>query len=186
MMIRSLLLAGLAVWLASGLHAQAAPPPTDTIVAVLPGLRPIEPAKSLRWSLIPGGGQIYNRRYWKAPIVYGAFVGVAAWVDFNTTNYNRLQEAYQLSLLGSMHEFSGTRLDSPTSLRRLRDSYNKRRQTAYAGLLILYAMQSMEAFVDAHLSTFDIREDLELGFRPSVVPLPGNELAAGMGVFLRF
>lgn len=185
-MIRPMVLAGIAVFLALNLHGQAALQPTDTIAVVLPGLKPIEPAKSLRWSLIPGGGQIYNRRYWKAPIVYGAFIGVAAWVDFNTTNYNRLQEAYQLSLLGEAHEFSGTRLDSPTSLRRLRDSYNKRRQTAYAGVLILYAMQSMEAFVDAHLSTFDIREDLALGFRPVVVPLPGNELTAGMGVFLRF
>lgn len=181
-----MVLAGIAVLLALGLPAQAALQPTDTTAVVLPRLRPIEPTKSLRWSLVPGGGQIYNRRYWKAPIVYGAFVGVAAWVDFNTSNYNRLQEAYQLSLLGEVHEFSGTRLDSPTSLRRLRDSYNKRRQTAYAGVLILYAMQSMEAFVDAHLSTFDIREDLELGFRPAVVPLPGNELAAGLGVFLRF
>lgn len=186
MIIRPMALAGLAIWLTLGLHAQAPPLPTDTIAVVLPALRPIEPTKSLRWSLIPGGGQIYNRRYWKAPIVYGAFAGVAAWVDFNTTNYNRLQEAYQLSLLGETHEFSGTRLDNPSSLRRLRDSYNKRRQTAYAGLLILYAMQSMEAFVDAHLSTFDIREDLELGFRPAFVPLPGNELTAGLGVFLRF
>ena len=181
-----MVLAGMAILLSLGAGAQSTLPPADTVAVVLPGLRPIEPSKSLRWSLVPGGGQIYNRRYWKAPIVYGAFVGVAAWVDFNTTNYNRLQEAYQLSLLGETHEFSGTRLDSPTSLRRLRDSYNKRRQTAYAGLLILYAMQSMEAFVDAHLSTFDIREDLELGFRPTVVPLPGSELAAGLGVFLRF
>lgn len=157
----------------------------DTMPA--PKVRIIEPRKALLWSLAPAGGQIYNGRYWKAPLVYGAFVAIAATADFNTTNYNRLQKAYLAKLRGETHEFTGTGLDSPESLKRLRDSYDKRRQTSYVGVFLVYAMQSMEAFVDAHLMTFDTKDDLlELSLRPVLIPTPHLGALGGLGLSISF
>lgn len=196
--MRRLLCLLLVGWLPLGGYAQptdSLPPaplastlgaPDTSLRVKLRQPRIIEPRRALWWSLAPGGGQIYNGRYWKAPLVYGAFVGVAALADFNTTNYNRLQRAYQAKLRGDDHEFTGTSLDNVTSLRNLRDRADKRRQTSYFGLFLVYAMQSMEAFVDAHLMTFDTRDDLEIGLRPVVTPTPGNGAAGGLGLVVRF
>lgn len=127
-----------------------------------------KPNRTLMWSLIPGGGQIYNRRWWKVPLVYGAFVGLGIAIDYNQNLYRDLRDAYLLALNDEPHQFSGTTIDSPNALRNLRDSFDKNTQTAYVGLVLLYALQSMEAYVDSHLRSFDVDDDLSFKIKPSV------------------
>lgn len=126
------------------------------------------PRNALLWSFIPGGGQAYNRRWWKLPLVYGAFVGLGYAIDYNQNLYRDLRDAYIASLNNEDHKFSGTNIDNPNALRNLRDSFDKNRQTAYVGVVILYALQSMEAYVDAHLRSFDINDDLSLKLKPAL------------------
>ena len=127
-----------------------------------------KPNRTLLWSLLPAGGQIYNRRWWKVPLVYGAFVGLGIAIDYNQNLYRDLRDAYLLALNDEPHQFSGTTIDSPNALRNLRDSFDKNTQTAYVGLVLLYALQSIEAYVDSHLRSFDVDDDLSFKIKPSV------------------
>lgn len=141
------------------------------------------PKKALLLSVaFPGGGQIYNKGWWKLPFVWGGYVALIYSVDFNTRNYKLLRDAYIAELEGREHPFSGTRLQA-NDLKRLRDQYDKNKQLSYIGIFALHLVQSAEAFVDAHLKTFDVSDDLSLKVKPSfqatagAAPMPGIGLA---------
>jgi hypothetical protein len=135
---------------------------------------------------LPGAGQAYNKRWWKLPLVYGAFAGMFYAIDFNQGLYRRFRDALQLNLAGEEHEFSETVIDSPTALRGLRDQYDRNTQLSYIGTVLLYGIVAVEAFVDAHLLQFDIDEDLSMQIAPQVVPLPDEYGSAGVAVIIRF
>lgn len=127
------------------------------------------PKKAALLSLvIPGAGQIYNKRWWKTPLVYGAITGMVLVIDYNQSRYRRLRTALNLKRQDEPHEFSGTTLDNLNTLRTLRDNYDKNTQTAYVGLVLVYVLQAMEAFVDCHLKGFNVDDDLSLQVRPSL------------------
>ena len=127
------------------------------------------PKKAALLSLIlPGTGQLYNKRWWKAPLVYGAITGMVLVIDYNQSRYRRLRTALNLKRQDEPHEFSGTTLDNLNTLRTLRDNYDKNTQTAYVGLVLVYVLQAMEAFVDCHLKGFNVDDDLSLKVRPSL------------------
>jgi len=139
-------------------------------------LRQPLPKKALTLSLIlPGAGQAYNGRLWKLPLVYGAIGGMVYVIDFNQSRFKRLQTALDLKRQNLPHEFSGTGIDNERSLLALRDSYDKNRQLSYFGLFVVYALQGVEAFVDAHLQGFEINEDLSLIIRPQLQPGPAAQ-----------
>lgn len=128
------------------------------------------PRQALMWAIVPGGGQVYNRRWWKVPLVFSAFSGVVAVLDFNESNYQRFRDAYDLQLAGEEHEFS-TLGYSDDALRSLRNNFNKSRQTNYFMLLAVYLLQGVEAYVDTHLRNFDMDEDLsQWQISPQVMP----------------
>lgn len=145
------------------------------------------PKKAAYLSLaIPGGGQIYNKRWWKLPLVYGAMGAMVVTINRNQGFYQDFKEAYQLSLDGKPHKFSSIGL-STNSLRLLRDRYDKNTQLSYIGLVVVYALQSVEAFVDAHLKTFDVNEDLSLRLKPSFqTDLLAGQPTLGIGVAIQF
>ena len=118
--------------------------------------------------IIPGGGQLYNKRWWKVPLVYGALTGMVLVIDYNQALYRRLRDALNLKRQNLDHEFTGTTLDNLSTLRSLRDKYDKNTQTAYVGLVLVYTLQAMEAFVDSHLKGFNVDDDLGLRLRPDV------------------
>ena len=113
---------------------------------------------------LPGAGQAYNKRWWKLPLVYGAFAGMFYAIDFNQGLYRRFRDA----------------------LRGLRDQYDRNTQLSYIGTVLLYGIVAVEAFVDAHLLQFDIDEDLSMQIAPQVVPLPDEFGSAGVAVIIRF
>ena len=145
------------------------------------------PKKSLILSLaFPGAGQVYNGRYWKLPLVYGALGGMVYVIDFNQSRYKRLKTALELKRQNLDHEFSGTGIDSERSLLALRDSYDKNRQLSYFGLFVVYALQAVEAFVDAHLLGFEINEDLSLQLSPQIStnPFQPQQVQPGIHIVL--
>ncbi len=145
------------------------------------------PNKALYLSLaFPGGGQIYNKRWWKLPFVWGGYIGLIYAVDFNTKNYKLLKDAYLAELDGEPHPFSGTRLKAD-DLRRLRDQYDKSKQLSYIGLVALHLVQGAEAFVDCHLKTFDVSDDLSFRVKPSIqaTPMSGPTLGIGFALVMK-
>lgn len=142
------------------------------------------PKKALMYSLIlPGSGQIYNGRWWKAPFVYAAIGGVVYAIDYNQGLYRRLKTAYVKDLNGEEHEFTG-RLNRQ-ALKNARDSFDKNTQLSYIGLVIVYLLGAAESFVDAHLQNFDVDEDLSIRWQPTVQQIPGTGYSyAGLGVII--
>ncbi len=167
-----LLLGGLCV--PSSLHAQDSPaiPSPDSTAAVKKGWwhRTFkenwpDPKKAATLSLVlPGAGQLYNKRWWKVPLVYGAMGAMVYSIDYNTRNYRRFRDAYILALQGKPHEFSAFNLETD-AIRRYRDQYDKRRQLSWIGLVAVHLLQAAEAFVDANLMQFDVSDDLSLRWR---------------------
>ncbi len=152
-----------------------------------------QPKQALLWALIPGGGQVYNRAWWKVPIVYGGLLGIVAVADYNQTLYTRYVTALEQRCLGAgkiiiipnaacietPNETSLT--DIPTdALIRARNSVNRNRQTAYIFIIAGYVLQAVEAFTDAHLMDFDISDDLGMQLGPVFSP----ETGAGAGLTL--
>ncbi|WP_139211938.1 DUF5683 domain-containing protein [Neolewinella agarilytica] len=164
---------------------------SDTIVALSAIQR--GPKKALLWSIIPGGGQVYNKRWWKVPIVYGGLLGMVAYADFNQTRYTRFTTALENRCLGegnvvifpnedciaTVDDFPVDQV-SNAALLQARANADRARQTAYIGIFIAYVMQAVEAYTDAHLQEFDISDDLS--FRLGPVANPEGLMSYGLTV----
>jgi hypothetical protein len=172
------------------------PPPlefitSDTAVALKEIKR--KPRNALLWSTIPGGGQVYNKRWWKVPLVYGGLLGMVAYADFNQTSYTRFTTALENRCLGDGNiiippasecvptedAFPTTQI-SNNALLQARANADKARQTAYIGIFVVYLLQAVEAYTDAHLQEFDISDDLSIRLGP--IAQPDGMMAAGLTV----
>lgn len=130
------------------------------------------PRKAAFLSLaIPGAGQAYNRRWWKVPIVY-ATLGGLVWLEVtNVRQYREYRDNYRLLADGD----PDTNPTDPkyqnvdaTNLKYVRDVYRKYVDQSSLALGLAYLLTATDAFVDAHLRTFDTSDDLTLRFRPNV------------------
>lgn len=143
------------------------------------------PKKALLYSfMLPGAGQVYNGRWWKAPFALGAMGGMGYLVYFNNDYYQRLKKALELELQDQPHEFSDLNL-GVNGLRVNRNSYDKNRQLSYVGVVAVYGLIAIEAFVDAHLQNFDMNEDLSWRIKPTFQTDPRTGMG-GPGIGLIF
>lgn len=142
-----------------------------------------EPKRALWLAIVlPGAGQIYNRKYWKLPIVYGGFVGCAYALTWNNQMYHDYSQAY-LDIMDddpntqSYNEFlhlGATITDSNLEyyqelFRKRKDRYRRWRELSLFALLGVYGLSIIDAYVDASLSEFDIRKDLSFRVSPTVL-----------------
>ena len=163
-------------------------------------------AKRAMWLaiVIPGAGQIYNRKYWKLPIVYGGFLGCLYAIRWNNQMYNDYSQAYMDIMdndpnTQSYNEFlhlGNTITPENTQryqdlFRRRKDYYRKYRDLSVFILIGVYALSVIDAYVDASLSEFDISKDLSLMVQPAVInngtsanPLKSSSL--GLQCFITF
>lgn len=154
--------------------------------------------------VLPGAGQIYNRKYWKLPIVYGGFVGCAYALRWNNQMYRDYSQAY-LDLMDddpntqSYNQFLhlGAKIDDSNKARyqklfkSRKDTYRRWRDLSVFCLIGVYALSVIDAYVDASLSEFDISKDLSLRVEPTIInnnrernPLKSNSL--GINCSLNF
>lgn len=145
------------------------------------------PRKAALLSIIPGGGQIYNKKWWyvKVPVIYGGLIGVGLVAEFNTRQYNELDDAYVAELNGQPHQYSDRNFSAAT-LKQFRDIYDKRRQQSYIGLTAIYIAGILEAYVSAHLLQFDVSDDLSFRFNPKFGNTPLGQAYTGLGLSLEF
>ena len=142
------------------------------------------------WSAIvfPGGGQIYNHKYWKLPIVYGGFLGCAYALNWNNQMYNDYSQAY-LDIMdddpgtASYEEFLPPRYNIEANkdyLKRVfksrKDTYRRQRDLSIFCFIGVYLISIIDAYVDAELSNFDITEDLSVQVRPTTIDNRQNTL----------
>lgn len=150
-------------------------------------------------AICPGAGQIYNKSYWRVPIVLGGFATTIYCIDWNNRGFQRFKKAYRLRAdydknpgnypSGSTDEFGGRY--SATFLKNLRDSYRRNRDLCIILTAGMYILQIIDAHVDAHLRDYDISDDLSMnlvpiidyGYAPSV---GSNAPTFGMNMCFKF
>ncbi|MFK8103302.1 MAG: DUF5683 domain-containing protein [Saprospiraceae bacterium] len=143
------------------------------------------PKKAAILSLIlPGTGQIYNKKYWKVPIVYAGIGALVYAIDWNGSRYRQFRDAYIAEVNGEEHEFTDFEI-SADGLKAIRNSYDKNLQLSYVGMFLVYALNSIDAYVDAHLLRFDVSEDLSLHVNPKLLMTPNNRSNLGIGLSLQ-
>ena len=164
-----------------------------------------DPQRALWLALVlPGAGQIYNRKFWKLPIIYGGFMGCIYALTWNNMMYKDYSQAY----LDIMDDDPGTasynkflhlgRQITPENepkykeiFRNRKDKYRRWRDMSFFVMIGVYALSVIDAYVDAELSVFDISRDLSLKVEPTVIPnyAGGRPLEAqslGVNCKLRF
>ena len=123
-------------------------------------------------ALIPGAGQIYNKKYWKLPIVYGGFAALGYSYVFYKNQYNSVREAY-IQVLNKQPVTNPEFANLPGEmLLNVRESYRKSRDLSIISMVGLYALQIVDATVDAHLKGFDMSENLSLRISPDIRQTP--------------
>jgi len=147
-----------------------------------------KPAKAGLLSLIlPGGGQIYNHSYWKLPLVYGGLGAVAYSEFFYQTRYKEYSNSRALWQQGKQREDTGPRSKQETSLANVQTGlafYRNWRDRFIAYSLVVYGITALDAVVDAHLSAFDVSDDLSLQWHPTLIPMPSALPMPGMALTL--
>ena len=135
--------------------------------------------------VLPGAGQIYNRKYWKLPIIYGGFVGCIYAMRWNNMMYNDYSRAFldisdNNPATQSYNQFLhlGNRIDPNNEnnetrykslFKKRKDYYRRYRDLSFFILIGVYALSVIDAYVDASLSDFDISKDLSLKVSPTVI-----------------
>ncbi|HBK29002.1 MAG TPA: hypothetical protein DDZ04_04125 [Parabacteroides sp.] len=151
-----------------------------------------DPKKAVLMAIVPGLGQIYNRKYWKLPIVYGGLMGCFYAVTWNNRNYqdystaymdimedaeapNRPVEEYNKSWqdfipAGADPENYLKNTSFQTALKNRKDYYRRYRDLSIFITIGVYALSVIDAYVDAQLFDFDISPDLSMHWEPAVSP----------------
>jgi len=170
------------------------------------------PAKASLYSAIfPGLGQIYNRKYWKLPLVYAGFGALGYSVTFNMTNYSKYKSAYidftdELPETQSYLDVIGGSLNPADfdpvlypdtydskqetwfkeQLQHNMDYYRRNRDLSYIGLVGLYLLNIVDATVDAHLFDYDISNDLSMKIEPRLMYTGRNMNTLGLQISIAF
>lgn len=117
------------------------------------------PGKAAFYGLIiPGGGQIYNKKWWKLPLVYGLEGYLVYSIVTNTQSYNGYQSAYLDNLGGNVRVYLGT--SDVSILKSKRDGFRKAREYSWVFFIGGHLITIFEAFIDRHLMEFDVSDDL--------------------------
>lgn len=151
-----------------------------------------DPQRALWLSfVIPGGGQIYNHKYWKLPIFYGGFLGCMYAFTWNQQMYLDYSQAYldimddnpdtnsYLTMFPSSYDIENNKSRFQTIFKNRKDMYRRWRDLSTFCFIGVYALSIIDAYVDAHLSVFDISPDLSLRWGPTSVEGPHPNIGVG-------
>ncbi len=129
---------------------------------------------ALRSAIVPGLGQIYNKKYWKLPLVYGAIAIPVSLFSYNKTWYDRTRFAYQVRSNQDTASYPqiwrSLKPISTESLKRYRNEFRKSMDLSVLYFLLAWGLNIVDATVDGHLRTFDISNDLSMEVKPYIPP----------------
>ncbi len=160
---------------------QENPAPDDSTMA-----RKHSPTKAIIMSAImPGLGQVYNQKIWKVPILYAGEITALYYFQWNQVRY---QEILQILKDGAGEEYYYVygRKVYEYQLERARDHYRRQRDYSALFFIGIYALNIIDALVDAHFYEYDISDDLSLKIRPAYFTPDIRQGGFGLNVCLRF
>jgi len=142
-----------------------------------------DPRKAIMYAaILPGLGQIYNKKYWKLPLVYGGFIGLGYGISGNQKLYTKYKtELFDILETGEPVSASGW---TEAQLRNIVDKYRRDRDFMIILMAGMYLLQMVDAHVDAHLKEFDLNPNLHVRLEPTWE----SDMVMGrsMGVSIKF
>ena len=159
------------------------------------GFHVTRPEKAGLLALVPSAGQIYNRKYWKLPIVYGMVGGLGYWVFYQQRLYTsfRYANSHTAAQIGTATteipddnlrtQLQTARTANPNAISNGLVSARRYRDLSILLSGLGYGLQILDAVVDAHLHDFDVSDNLSLNWQPAAIPVPG-QAAVAPGVLL--
>lgn len=137
-------------------------------------------------AILPGAGQVFNRKIWKVPIIYAGLGATLYFAFTNLQDYKSFRSAYVLRKSGGVDPY----LEShPTDVELLAavEQTHKFYEMAFIGTALVYVLNIIDASVDAHLFYFDVSDDLSINIQPQVLPSHNYKTATfGSTISLRF
>ena len=143
-----------------------------------------DPIRSMWMALVlPGGGQIYNRKFWKLPIIYGGFLGCTYALTWNNQMLKDYSQAYldimdddpntksYEGMLPMGYSIAGKEDRFKEIFKNKKDHFRRYRDLSIFAFVGVYLISVIDAYVDAELSTFDISHDLSLKLEPAIIQM---------------
>lgn len=134
---------------------------------------------------LPGLGQIYNHKYWKAPVIYAALGGLGYWGITNQKKYRYYSDNLRYANDDDLNTTNATLYNNDQLIAQKR-YYRKFRDISIMTGALVYIINIIDANVDAHLRTFDVSDDLSLQLNPYSNLDYNNRLQAGVSIKLKF
>ncbi|MFC3878821.1 DUF5683 domain-containing protein [Algoriphagus namhaensis] len=134
-------------------------------------------------AILPGAGQVYNEKAWKVPIIYGGIITDAYFIGFNNKRYQSFRDALFAFDEGEPNDFPTLNRDG---LVRNVDYWRRNRDICILLMGAIYALNIIDANVDAHLSGFEISDDLALKVEPHMERFSANNNSLGVSLKLNF
>jgi hypothetical protein len=132
------------------------------------------PKKAALWAMIPGGGQVYNRKYWKLPIVYGAIGGGGFFIGYNAVRLKNYNKAIYNKLRGLSVADPNLDALSVSQLTSSRNNFRTNLEVATIVTTLLWGLSFVDAIVDAHMHSFDIGDNLSMKLSPKILTVHNN------------
>ncbi len=157
---------------------------TNKVTKVKPVTR--DPKKAAIMSAcLPGLGQAYNKKYWKIPIIYAGLGGLGYGIYFNHKYYKKYSTALRYRYDDDVSTIDPYTTFTDDNLVTLKRTYQRWRDLCIIGSAALYTLNVIDAVVDAHLSSFDVSDDLSIHFRPGM-QYGFNSMQPTFGIGLQF
>jgi hypothetical protein len=149
-----------------------------------------DPRKALLYAaIVPGLGQIYNKKYWKLPLVYGGFIAIGYGIDFYQKGYNKYKKELFYNLENGYTEDNDIRPGdnyTTANYRRIVDQYKRQRDLMIILMGGMYLLQIVDAHVDAHLKEFDLNPNLQVSIQPTMEQSPLLGRQSGVSLIIKF
>lgn len=165
------------LWAQVSVEADSLPKPTEQ--AHVHSVR----KATLMSTALPGLGQAYNRKYWKIPVVYAGLATCGYFIRDNAQNH-RFYRDNLIAELDNNPATINTSGESVNNLRQLVDDYRRWLDLSVISLAVVYALNIIDAHVDAHLFDFDVSDDLTFQIHPTAVPT--DRVNAGVRLVINF
>jgi len=123
-----------------------------------------------RSAIVPGLGQIYNKRWWKVPLVYGGFVGIGLVYEFNQRQYKIFLTEAQYRQEDPLKANPAWKAYTDEGIIGVKDDYRRTRDLSILAGVAFYAVQMIDAYIDAKFFRFDVSDDLSLKIDPFIQP----------------
>lgn len=130
---------------------------------------------ALMSAIIPGLGQVYNKKYWKVPVIYAGLGGLAYSINENQKKYRKYIDAYKFRIDGDSLTIDNYPRYSDDNLNTLQQYYKRFRNLSVIGFTLLYVMNIVDASVDAHMFTFDVGDDLSFHIQPTFLNIANSK-----------